>query len=357
MTIISGGNTNIIGSQVKGDTVKAEIAGDLNIVSLQDTNNYKESQTNWSASASTTGAVSGSYSNQKFESNYKSVDEQAGIFAGSGGFDITVGGNTNLVGGVIASEADAEKNKLDTGTLTWSDIQNKSEYDSSTTGVNVNSGPGVANKDKGMTPNFGGSSDKETSVTGSGISEGTFITRDEDKQKQDLANLNRNPDGNNQALEKPPEKEIVFEKEQAAAIFGEISANVIGELANKKAQEAYDKGDLEEYNKWANGGENRALLHLLAGGLMAEIGGNDFLSGASGALTNEMIHRILERYDEYRTLSDAEKQWIAAFFGGVAAEAISENGLSGAQTAINSEKIINIVLRDIFLLFRMQKMK
>jgi filamentous hemagglutinin len=112
LTIISGGDTNIIGSQVKGDTVKAEIEGDLNIVSLQDTANSKDSQTNWSVSGSTTGAVSGSYSNQKFESNYKSVDEQAGIFAGSGGFDITVGGNTNLVGGVIVSEADAEKNKL-----------------------------------------------------------------------------------------------------------------------------------------------------------------------------------------------------------------------------------------------------
>lgn len=63
LTIISGGDTSLIGSQAKGDKVKMDIEGNLNVVSLQDTANSKDSQTNWSASASTTDAVSGSYSN------------------------------------------------------------------------------------------------------------------------------------------------------------------------------------------------------------------------------------------------------------------------------------------------------
>ncbi|MDF7671599.1 hypothetical protein PT276_10415 [Orbaceae bacterium ESL0721] len=38
-------------------------------------------------------------------SHWQSVTEQTGIFAGSGGYNITVNNNTNLTGAVIASEA------------------------------------------------------------------------------------------------------------------------------------------------------------------------------------------------------------------------------------------------------------
>ncbi|HDW3097647.1 TPA: hypothetical protein RMI77_004551, partial [Yersinia enterocolitica] len=45
-------------------------------------------------------------------SSYDSVQEQTGIFAGKGGFDITVGEHTQLDGAVIASTATADKNTL-----------------------------------------------------------------------------------------------------------------------------------------------------------------------------------------------------------------------------------------------------
>ncbi|CNI62798.1 adhesin [Yersinia frederiksenii] len=60
--------------------------------------------------------------------NYDSVQEQTGIFAGKGGFDITVGEHTQLDGAVIASTADKSKNSLDTGTLGFSDIENKADF-------------------------------------------------------------------------------------------------------------------------------------------------------------------------------------------------------------------------------------
>lgn len=46
------------------------------------------------------GIVSGSfgYSSTDGDANYKRVNEQSGIFAGEDGFDLTVGGNTGLVG-------------------------------------------------------------------------------------------------------------------------------------------------------------------------------------------------------------------------------------------------------------------
>ena len=75
------------------------------------------------------GSASFSAQNGHADSNYAGVNEQAGIMAGNGGFDVNVKGNTALTGAVISSTADASKNSLTTGTLTYSDIQNQSHYD------------------------------------------------------------------------------------------------------------------------------------------------------------------------------------------------------------------------------------
>lgn len=72
-------------------------------------------------------SVSANYGKTSFDC--KSVTEQAGIYAGKEGFDIKVENNTDLKGAVIASEADADKNTLTTGTISFSDIKNEAEYD------------------------------------------------------------------------------------------------------------------------------------------------------------------------------------------------------------------------------------
>lgn len=60
-------------------------------------------------------------------SNFAAVTDQSGLFAGQGGYDIHVGGAARLDGAVIASDATAEKNRLDTDRLNVSDIKNKSQ--------------------------------------------------------------------------------------------------------------------------------------------------------------------------------------------------------------------------------------
>lgn len=51
------------------------------------------------------------------------------MIAGKGRYDITVGNNTDLKGVVIASEADdTSKNKFDTGTVSFSDIEDIAEF-------------------------------------------------------------------------------------------------------------------------------------------------------------------------------------------------------------------------------------
>ncbi|MEB7926301.1 hemagglutinin repeat-containing protein, partial [Atlantibacter hermannii] len=95
LSLISGRDTVINGAQASGNTVAADVGRDLWIASQQDSNDYQSKQTSMAAGGSFTfGTMTGSgyisASQDKMQSDYDSVQEQSGIFAGSGGFDITV---------------------------------------------------------------------------------------------------------------------------------------------------------------------------------------------------------------------------------------------------------------------------
>jgi filamentous hemagglutinin len=140
-TILSGGDTNIVGASVNAIQVVANIGGNLNIASVQDTtvSAAHQSSAGGGFSVSTMGGASASFNAQKghADGNYAGVNEQARIQAGSGGFDITVKGNTDLKGAVIGSTADASKNSLTMATLTYSDIQDHSHYSASSGGFSA----------------------------------------------------------------------------------------------------------------------------------------------------------------------------------------------------------------------------
>jgi filamentous hemagglutinin len=150
----------MIGSQVAGNQVIANVGtdgtGNLNIQSLQDTNQYKDKQQSIGGSVSVGyGKMGGSfnYSDSKTKSNYASVNEQAGIMAGDDGFQVNVAGNTNLTGAVIASSKQAiqdDKNTLSTETLTVTNIKNKAEYEASSTSIGggYSSGGALVGKDQ-----------------------------------------------------------------------------------------------------------------------------------------------------------------------------------------------------------------
>ena len=69
------------------------------------------------------------------DSHYRNTRGQSGIFAGKGGFDIYVEKNTDLKGAVIASEAEAGKNRLSTGTFSFSDLENGADYSAKSIGA------------------------------------------------------------------------------------------------------------------------------------------------------------------------------------------------------------------------------
>jgi filamentous hemagglutinin len=129
---------------LKGATLAADsvniTAGSLAIESLQDSKVFASKQTNVGVSVSVPGAgkgasASASFDQSKEKGSFNSVAEQSGIKAGAGGFDIQVTGNTDLKGAVIASSADAAKNRLSTGTLSASDIVNTESYKASQIGL------------------------------------------------------------------------------------------------------------------------------------------------------------------------------------------------------------------------------
>lgn len=137
-------------------------------------------------------------------------DERPRLRALDGGFNINVKGNTDLKGATIASDADASKNILSTGTLTYADVQNQSSYNahSGGFGAGVTTGDGGSNysthgptsgKNAGggapmLSQNDGGS---DSATTRSGISAGTINVADSVHQTQDVASLNRDTTNTN----------------------------------------------------------------------------------------------------------------------------------------------------------------
>lgn len=202
LNITSGGDTNLVGAVAKGEQVSADVGGDLNIQSLQDTSTYDSKQQNISGSVTVGVGYSGSlsYSQQQLHNDYASVNEQSGIKAGDSGFQLNVTGNTDLKGGVIASTADASKNSLSTGSLTHSDIDNHADYSGNSVSLGMSGtvgGSGSPNKVGPATEiNYGpngsvsaappvalSASGSDSGTTHSAISAGTITITNADQQK------------------------------------------------------------------------------------------------------------------------------------------------------------------------------
>ncbi|WP_426817036.1 hemagglutinin repeat-containing protein [Winslowiella sp. 2C04] len=258
VTLHSGRDTTLTGAQVSGEQITADVGRDLTLQSLQDSDRYDSKQTSVSGGFSIPiGAGSGSanlsVSKDKLHSNYDSVTDQTGLYAGKGGYDITVKQHTQLEGAVIASTADKDKNTLDTGTLGWSDIHNQADFSAEHSGGSFSSGGPVGSD---LLTNLAGSalsgannSGHASGSTQSAVSEGNLVIRDQDNQQQDVAELNRDTDHANDGSINP-----IFDKEKEqnrlkeAQLIGEIGmqvgdiARTQGELAATKAAKEKMKG-------------------------------------------------------------------------------------------------------------------
>ncbi|HAI0051632.1 TPA: filamentous hemagglutinin N-terminal domain-containing protein [Escherichia coli] len=249
LTIISGRDTTLTGAQAGGETVKVDAGRHLTLTSEQDSDRYDSKQQNASAGGSFTfGSMSGSasvnLSRDKMHSNHDSVQEQTGIFAGRGGFDVTTGQHTQLNGAVIASTATADKNRLDTGTLGFSDIENRADFKTEHQSAGLSTGGSVAgNFLVNMANNLLVGANHEghaDSTTQSAVSAGNITIRDTQSQKQDVADLNRDAAHANQTLSPIFDREKEQQRLQQAQLIGEIG-NQVADIARTEGQIAGEK--------------------------------------------------------------------------------------------------------------------
>ncbi|MDT0177401.1 hemagglutinin repeat-containing protein, partial [Enterobacter sp. BRE11] len=244
LSLTSGRDTTLTGAQANGNSVKVDAGRNLTLTSEQDSDRYDSQQQSASAGGSFTfGSMTGSanvnVSRDKMHSTWQSVAEQTGIFAGKGGFDVTVGEHTQLNGAVIGSTASADKNRLGTGTLGFGNIENHADYKVEHQSAGISTGGGLAgqfagNMANGMLAGLSGG-DSASSVTKSAVSEGTIVIRDKEKQTQDVADLSRDVANANPGLEVIFDKEKEQNRLKAAQLTGEIGAQA-GDIARTQGQ-------------------------------------------------------------------------------------------------------------------------
>ncbi len=239
VNLLTGRDATLTGAQVSGETVKADIGRNLTLTSEQDSDRYDSKQQNASAGGSfsigtMTGSASINLSRDKMHSNYDSVVEQTGIFAGKGGYDVTVGEHTQLNGAVIGSTATADKNRLDTGTIGFSDIENRADFEVEHQSVGMSTGGSIGSQFAGNMANgllVGANRDgHDSSTTHAAVSDGTLIVRDPTRQAQDINQLSRDVEHANQTLSPIFDKEKEQERLQQAQLIGEIG-NQVADIA------------------------------------------------------------------------------------------------------------------------------
>ncbi|EEY7576810.1 glycohydrolase toxin TNT-related protein [Escherichia coli] len=375
VSLTSGRDTTLSGAQVSGEKVTADVGNNLTISSLQDSDRYDSRQNSVAAGGSFTfGSMSGSgyasISQDKIKSNYDSVREQSGIYAGKDGFDVTVGNHTQLNGAVIASTATDDKNSLNTNTLGWSDIHNQADYKASHTGISLSGGSGMsasqmvasnaiagaANALTGMS----GSSGHAEGTTSSAISGGNLIIRDNESQKQDIAGLSRDPENANGSIAPIFDREKEQKRLQEAQVISQISgqmSNIVmtyGETEAMKAARKEHPGmsdaqlrETPEYREVMKGYGTGSTPQMVVQAITGVLGGLN--AGNPGQILAGGLNPAVAQLIKQATGDNREANLMAhAVWGALAAQLGGNNAASGAAGAFSGELAARYIIDNYY---------
>ncbi|WP_268873081.1 hemagglutinin repeat-containing protein [Acidaminococcus timonensis] len=336
---VSGRDTLLTGSRMEGRQVQVEAGRNLRLESLQDRETYASRNTGGGISVSAGGGhVSGSGSAQKqiLRSDYESVTEQAGIYAGDQGFQIQAGGNTHLKGAVIHSDAPAEKNRLETGTLSWEDVENRASYKADGQGVAFSATTRTGQEDRrklnerGLYPEVVSTvKGRAESTTKAGISAGSIIVREGEKQIQPVKQLNRDTKNSLQKLATIFDKEKVQEKQELVNELSKVGNRAIHELAARKG--------------WQEGSDEQILAHSIFGGLLSSLAGGKIATGTLAGGVGEYVNgRILAAkgkawVEKHPDLVQAISAAVGSAVGAVTGESSIGSNVSLGGTKWNDE--------------------
>ena len=390
VTLNSQGDTNLLGSQVKGNTVNANVGGKLNIESLQDEERFKTKSSggglevefgfgnNWS--------VSGYGNASKGTTHRKQVNEQAGIFAEDGGYHINAD-SVHLKGGAIAS-SNAKNSLLQTNTLTFEDIQNESSSKAASASISgsikeskekwVDNETGEKVKPHSPNSTFipsqrsGGLSpglpmlqqSSDSSITKATLTEGTVIlNKDTSPTQTTAAQLGINTDlaqANNQVAQTKDVKAQIQEQQQISAAIGNVKSAVDTYISNKlneaetaerRVKAEYDKAkannaskdalDFLEYRlkeakrevgEWGYGGGNRRTIDTVTALFTGVLSGQGASATAVATLSPTVNKLIADNTHDKATNALAHAVW-----GAIEAQVNGGRAAHGAISAAGAE--------------------
>ena len=299
------------------------------------------------------------------------------------GKPIQVKNNTHLKGAVIDSQAEKEKNRITTGTLTWENIENKAEYKTGGHGISYNGKIGRGDKNdpldsqtnnrygkdaitgqrNGMnkiTPTIYGSKiplnergllntpipsvkGKAGTTTRSAISKGTITITDKENQKQDIEKLNRNTEDSLNKLKEIFDKTKVEERKRLLEELGIVGNRAIHEIAS--------------HNGWKDGSTEKVALHGMLGAITGAKSGGSALSGLIAGGANEYAIGYLEKSKgkDWINKHPDTVQNISAAFGGILSKMTGGSGHTGAYISqmgtkwneyLTAEEIAEIMFAD-----------
>jgi filamentous hemagglutinin len=333
VNIDSAGDTTLKGAVVSANQVTANVGGNLNIESLQDTSQYKEKSSQAGGSlfvgAGASGPVSGNVNvgQTKINSDYQSVGEQSAIRAGDGGFNVNVQGKTELIGGQITSTQaaiDNNKNSYEAkqGTST-TDLSNSANYKASSVsvGVGVGSVPGQSASAGMSGVGFGSDKGSAQSTTTAGISgvAGNTTARTGDKSTSIAPIFDKDK------VQKEVSAQVAITGE-----FGKQASKAVGDYAQTKLKEAEKNNDQAGIDAWKEGGSSRVALHTLVGGLTGGV------QGAVGAGTSQAVIDQVGQALKETNLPTELKQALVLAAGTAVGTAASGGSVAGGATAFNA---------------------
>ena len=337
---------NIKDGVLKGEAIEANIGGNLEVHSVQDTHDYADHTTSGGMSLSlskkgTFKSLQSSLQRTDIDSKYTSVIHQSGLYAGSTGFNISVGNTTTLEGALLASRTDT--NTLKTKHLFMKDMENRAKYTYGSKGVSYLSDVQYRkslehirdrknailtdstlsvpakiqhlqqlNQDKeytshlnyvnslhnqvGLLPNMLPGERKEAySVTKSAIAPGMI---DVENSKMDVSQINRDINHSLQALDTIFNKQDIQERQELTKLF------------NKYANEAIHH--ISDMAGWKEGSSEKVALHAIVGNISANmVNGNIRVGTAAGGLSELLAPAILEASNG----DPAKAQWLAYALG------------------------------------------
>ena len=328
----SGADTGLRGAVVSGESVVADVGGDLAIESRRDEATYREAGSGFAVGAGASG-VSGAAGRSTARGDFADVGEQSGILAGAGGYHVAVGKGVDLAGGIIASTANEDRNSLSADHLTFSNLASSSA--SSVSGIGLSAALPAATQpttqpasgSKAGDAALGGFSAAPSlgqpareASSGAALATLTPGRLSLSGQRQDLAALNTD-------LSKADTHAALYDidrlkaKQQSAAALSQILDTGVGDLAQQL--------HLPE------GSPAKAALHAAVGALVSDLAGGDAAAGALSGAASEIANRVLQQVlaaqpDLTPAQRSAITEWTAAAVGAIA------GGQAGAATALDN---------------------